>query len=128
MSLLNTGAYFDADLTDVSAAGKLNIIKWVSPDYESVIENPIPNNEWAQVDRYGWVYVALSDQYQEHYQIVISPDKVTEYRVGQRFDDTNGNTQETSFSFIVPEGWYYRSVDAEAGTMINFIYPLKGAL
>lgn len=96
------------------------------PDYENGIYSTAnqPSGTSIKVDKFSFVYLGGSDPYTENYFVQVSPDNVTWYNVGRRYDDVNGNTQETSFLFPIPAGWYFRC------TAENFfyytIYPLKG--
>lgn len=117
----------DADLGNITDSGKETAVSWVLPDYENVIEvTNIAKNVFVQVEKDSFVLVFGSDPYSEDYFAYVSPDGgETKYIVGRRTDDTNGNTETTSFTFFVPAGWYF-SNGAEHGSRA-FIYPLRGA-
>lgn len=109
-------------------AMEYNDTQWVvnccMPDYANQIFGT--GSGWIQVKRDSFVCVWASDGYAEDYRCLVSPDAGTNnYVVGYRYDDFNGNTQITSFTFLCPKDWYFHC--NSEGTPSYRIYPLKGA-
>lgn len=122
-SLFNGKA--DIDASNFSATGKENIVNLAIPDYANFTTGSASANTYIQCSKTSFVVVWGGDPYTENYYAYVSPDNgTTKYIVGRRYDDYNGSTQETTFSFIVPAGWYF-TVGAESG-FTYYIYPLKG--
>lgn len=115
----------DLDLSNVNSTGKANVVEFATPDYASVITGSVSMSAWTQCAKTSFVCVYGGDPYTENYYVYVSPDGgTTTYVVGRRTDDVNSNTQTTSFTFIVPAGWYF-NCGAEGGSTY-YIYPLKG--
>lgn len=113
------------DLSNLANAGKTIIINAVMPDYANGTTVELTTG-WTQVTKDSFVVAAGGDSYTEDYYAYVSPDNgTTKYKVGKRYDDTNLNTQWTSFSFFVPKNWYFK-VESENGYEA-YVYPLKGA-
>lgn len=105
---------------------KKTITSWGVPDYASVIAaDSVASGTWTQCQYDSMVCVWAGDPYTENYYVYVSPDKSTKYIVGRRYDDTNAQTQVTSFYFFVPQGWWFQDI-AEQTTSYR-IYPLKGS-
>lgn len=117
----------DTDLANITNDGKQAIINSLMPDYENVISvDGVARGTYTQVVKDSFVITWGSDPYTENYYVYVSPDNgTTEYIVGRRFDDENGQTEEVSFSFFVPKGWSFTN-NIENGYHAR-IYPLKGA-
>ena len=113
------------DITNLSAVGKSLIANYSMPDYEKEITTSGNRDTWIQVQKDSFVVAYGSDPYLEDILAYVSPDKTKTYIVGRRSDDTNGQTEGTSFSFFVPKGWYCKS-NFENGNTYR-IYQLKGA-
>lgn len=79
---------------------------------------------WTQVQQDSFVYTTGGDPWTENYSVYVSPDAgSTLYIVGHRNDDTNGNTEYTSFYFNIPAGWYFiNNVESDADA---WVYPIK---
>lgn len=123
---LNGKADKDLSNTDPSRTFITNISSNLVPDYENVIEVTAGAfGQWTQVLQDSFVCACGTDPYTETFWGYVSPDGgTTKYVVGRRYDDTNSNTQVTSFTFVVPKNWYF-TCDAEEGGQY-YIYPLKG--
>lgn len=117
----------DTDLANITNAGKQAIVNSLMPDYENVISvDGVARRTYTQVVKDSFVITWGADPYIENYYVYISPDNgITEYIVGRRYDDENGQTEEVSFSFFVPKGWSFTN-NVENGYHAR-IYPLKGA-
>lgn len=117
----------DTDLANITNDGKQAIINNVMPDYANeVTVTNIPAGTYTQVAKDSIVVTYGSDSYLENYYLYVSPDNgTTNYIVGHRYDDENGQTESISFTFFVPKGWYFTS-NVENGYTAH-IYPLKGA-
>lgn len=115
------------DTDGSNAPSKLSeaLLSRFMPDYENVITASFTSGVWMQVTKDSFVVSEGTDSYAENYSVYVSPNQSTLYKVGGRFDDTNGNTQTTSFSFFVPKNWYFKNEAENGGT--HYIYPLKGA-
>jgi len=113
------------DATNLSSEGKQLITAYSMPDYESMIEAS-GRGTWIQVTKDSFVVSWGNDSYQEDYYAYVSPDKVTTYIVGRRYDDTNGQTEANSITFFVPKNWYFKNSPENQG--VHKIYPLKGAI
>ena len=110
-----------------SSSAISTIVSWGMPDY--------PNQIWADNIASGTqitcvkdsqVIVWGTDSNQEDYHVLVyGPNNEEQFVVGRRYDDFNGNTQTTSFSFLVPKGYKF-TCTAENGFSYR-IYPLKGA-
>lgn len=111
----------------LKASDKQKITSWGVPDYENgVTVGVVTAGAYTQVLKDSFVVTYGSDPYLEDYYVYVSPDNgTTRYIVGRRRDDENGQTEDVSFSFFVPKGWYFSNV-AELGYYAH-IYPLKGA-
>lgn len=98
-------------LNNLSLEGRTAITNACMPDYaQEVLFDNVQRLTYIQVAKNSAVYLATSDPYIEDYRILVSPDNgITNYVVGYRYDDVNGNTQATSFNFLVPAGWYFTS-------------------
>ena len=117
----------DTDLANITNDGKQAIINSLMPDYENVISvDGVARGTYTQVVKDSFVITWGADPYTENYYVYVSPDNgTTEYIVGRRYDDENGQTEEVSFSFFVPKGWSFTN-NVENGYHAR-IYPLKGA-
>ena len=104
-----------------------NITDLCMPNYAQCIAGGlISPGTWIQVPKDSQVVCWGTDPYTENYNTYVSPDSgQTLYQVGYRYDDTNGNTEGTSFCFLVPKNWYF-TCNVEQGFHYR-IYPLKGA-
>lgn len=114
-------------LGNISNAGKQIIVNNMMPDYANGVSvSGVTRATYTQVQKDSFVVCYTTDNYAEDYKVYVSPDNgSTKYLVGYRFDDTNIDTQGTSFTFFVPKGWYFTN---EAENDYNAeIYPLKGA-
>lgn len=118
-------------LDNLSDIGKAAIVNSCTPDYEHMISggvgagNAIPANTWIQVLKTSFVEVDGTDPYTIDVRAWVSPDNgTTKYQVGYFVSDINSNTRGTSFTFIVPAGWYF-TTDFENG-FSYYIYPFKG--
>lgn len=113
------------DLDNLTSTGKEKIVAFGMPDYASVIAaDGVASGTWIQCSVDSFVCTWGSDGYAEDYYAYVSPDKSTKYVVGRRYDDQNGYTQATSFTFFVPKGWWFQN-NPENGFSYR-IYPLKG--
>lgn len=117
----------DTDLANITNNGKQVIVNSLMPDYENVVSvDSVARGTYTQVVKDSFVVTWGNDPYTEDYYVYVSPDNgVTEYIVGRRYDDENGQTEAVSFSFFVPKGWYFTN-NTENGYSAR-IYPLKGA-
>lgn len=117
----------DRDLGNVTTEGKQIIVNNMMPDYENeVTVGAVPAGTYTQVTKDSIVVTYGVDGYAENYFVYVSPDNgTTTYIVGNRYDDTNGQTESVTFTFFVPKGWYFTN-NAESGYNAS-IYPLKGA-
>lgn len=121
----------DLDTNNLSVTGKANIVSYCMPDYYQQIYNPIGSPVVAgtliQVQKDSLVTVWGIDSYTEDYYVFVTDEtsNPVKFAVGRRFDDTDGNTESTSFSFQVPKGWYF-TCTAEAGFEYR-IFPYRGA-
>lgn len=97
------------------------------PDYARCVAGGlIGAGTWIQTPKDAQVVVWGTDPYTENYNAYVSPNSgQTQYQVGYRYDDTNSNTEGTSFCFLVPKNWYF-TCNVEQGFHYR-IYPLKGA-
>ena len=97
------------------------------PNYAQCIAGGLINaGTWIQVPKDSQVVCWGTDPYTENHNTYVSPDSgQTQYQVGYRYDDTNANTEGTSFCFLVPKNWYF-TCNVEQGFHYR-IYPLKGA-
>lgn len=99
-------------------------IKAITPNYGAgqTVEN-VTSGTWTNVAKTSMVICYATDGYMENYEVKVSPNNgTTAYVVGKRYDDKNSDTQGTSFSFTVPEGWSFTSTNE--GTYTAYIYPL----
>ncbi len=95
------------------------------PDYDRVIYMTGCNTP-KQVAEDSFVCIWGTDPYLEGWGAFVGKTASGPWnRVGLRSDDTNGNTEGTSFSFFVPKDWYFYG-SAEHNTSAN-VFPLKGA-
>jgi len=117
----------DIDLGNLSNSGEQVIVNNIIPDYANgVTVSAIPMGTYTQVTKDSIVVTYGLDGYTENYWVYVSPDNgTTTYIVGNRYDDTNGQTESVTFTFFVPKGWYFTN-NAEGGYNAH-IYPLKGA-
>lgn len=118
----------DTDIDALNAKADLSIITSLCmPDYAKCIAGGIiSRGTWIQVPKDSQVAVWGTDPYTENFGAFVSPDSgQTQYQVGFRYDDTNSNTEGTSFCFLVPKNWYF-TCDVEQGFHYR-IFPLKGA-
>lgn len=111
----------------LTRANKKEIVDWGMPDYvNQVYAESISPGTKITCPKDSQVIVWGQDAYREdYYAYVYPPFDGGPYVVGYRADDTNGNTEWTSFSFLVPAGWKF-TCTAENGFSYR-IYPLKGA-
>lgn len=119
-------------LNNITDAGKQIITNACVPDYDNMISggvgsgNAIPANTYIQVLKNSFVEVDGTDPYMIDVRAWVSPDNgTTKYQVGYFVSDINNNTRGTSFTFLVPAGWYF-TTNFENG-FSYYIYPLKGA-
>ena len=108
-------------------ADRADITDLCMPNYAQCIAGGlISPGTWIQVPKDSQVVCWGTDPYTENYNTHVSPDSgQTLYQVGYRYDDTNSNTEGTSFCFLVPKNWYF-TCNIEQGFHYR-IYPLKGA-
>ena len=114
-------------MDNLTAIGSAKITDKCMPDYANQIyaEN-ITAGTQITCAKNSQVIVWGKDQYIENYYVYIySPLGGGPFVVGYRGDDTNGNTEWGSFSFLVPAGWKF-TCTADS-TFCYRIYPLKGA-
>ena len=109
---------------------KSTIAGWGMPDYAQQIvgaDGASVALTLIQCTKDSFVVIWAYDSYTEDYWIYVTDDTSVPYKyvVGRRYDDLNANTQGTSFTFLVPKGWYFTS-GAEGGFGYR-IFPLKGA-
>lgn len=119
------GSKANVDLSNVNPAQSFKdmSVAWGMPDYTTLITGSSKN--FIQVQYNSFVCITASDWYSENYCCYVSPDNGnTKYVVGYRMDDVNGNTQTTSFTFLVPKDWYFQCTSE--GTPTYYIYKLKG--
>ncbi len=119
------GSKANVDLSNVNPAQSFKdmSVAWGMPDYTTLITGSSKN--FIQVQYDSFVCITASDSYSENYCCYVSPDNGnTKYVVGYRMDDVNGNTQTTSFTFLVPKDWYFQCTSE--GTPTYYIYKLKG--
>ena len=117
----------DSNLANVTEEGKSTVVNWIMPDYENGIElGRIASGTFTQVVKDSFVVCWGNHSNIEDWWCYVSPDNgVTKYVVGRRYDDYKGYTQDTTFSFLIPAGWYF---SATAGNGYEArIYPIKGA-
>ncbi len=116
----------DKTLDNIPDATKQLIADICMPDYINQIRaDNITSGTKITCPQNSQVIVWGKDQYMEgYYAYVYSPTDEGPFVVGYRGDDTNGNTEWTSFSFLVPAGWKF-TCTAENG-FSYCIYPLKG--
>ena len=117
----------NANMDNLTAIGSAKITDKCMPDYANQIyaEN-ISSGTKITCPKDSQVIVWGKDEYTEnYYAYVYSPNDAGPFVVGYRMDDVNGNTQWTTFSFLVPAGWKF-TCTAENGFTYR-IYPLKGA-
>ena len=119
-------------LDNLDTVGISKINNSCIPDYENMISggigpgNAISANTWIQVLKNSFVEVDGTDPNTIDVRGWVSPDNgTTKYQVGYFVSDINNNTRGTSFTFIVPAGWYF-TTNFENG-FSYYIYPLKGA-
>ena len=123
---LNNKADRDLSNTIPSDSFISDSVSWGMPDYANQITGSVASGTYVQVSQDSFVCVYGSDAYTEDIWCYVSPDNgTTTYIVGRRADDTNGNTESTSFTFLVPKDWYFTAT-IENGVYYH-IYPLKGA-
>ena len=73
----------------------------------------VSNTRAITVEEDSWVHVWGGDPWLEGYPaVVIDPDG-NRFQVGHRYDDTNSNTEEMTFTYFVPAGWS-TSLESEA--------------
>lgn len=119
----------DTDLSNITATGKANVVNLCVPDYANGTSSSgsitLP---FTQCSKTSQVVLYIEDPFQENYEIYVSPDNgTTKYLVGKRYDDNNGNTEGTCFSFVCPKNWYFGSnINDNGATWTVNIYPLKG--
>lgn len=115
-------------LDNLNTVGKNFIGNVCMPDYENqILITGVPLTQWTKVLKNSFVCVWAADPNAENFWVLVSPDaSENNYVVGRRYDDFTANTQETSFTFFVPAGWYFLC-SAESGYS-GRIYPLKGAI
>lgn len=95
------------------------------PDYDKAIYMTGCNTP-KQVFEDSFVCIWGTDPYMEGWGAFVGKTAAGPWnRVGLRSDDTNGNTEGTSFSFFVPQNWYFYGT-AEHNTSAS-VFPLKGA-
>lgn len=115
------------DLDNMSNTAKATLVSLCMPDYANqVYAENISRGTKITCPKDSQVIVWGKDQYiEDYYAYVYSPNDAGPFVVGYRMDDVNGNTQWTTFSFLVPAGWNF-TCTAENGFTYR-IYPLKGA-
>lgn len=108
-------------------AADYNDLNYMMPDYARQIVGTYTSGQWIQVKKDSYVVCWGGDPYTENYSVSVSPVATVglDFVVGYRTDDTNAQTQITSFGFYVPAGWYWRNGN-EAGGSYR-IYPVIGA-
>lgn len=102
MSTLKVNNIASADGTNAKQTANLVSM----PDYANGTSGT--SSTYVQVSQDSFVVVWGGDPFHENYYVYVSPDNgTTTYIVGRRSDDTNANTEGTSFSFNVPKDWYF---------------------
>jgi len=93
------------------------------PDYDKVIYMTGCNTPKQVLDD-SYVCIWGTDPYTEVWGAFVGRTSLGPWRqVGYRYDDVNGSTQGTSFTFFVPKGWYFYGT-AENNTYAN-VFPMK---
>ncbi len=116
----------DQDLQNITNTGKQIIVNNIIPNYGNYIEVTQSPGVYTQVTKDSFVVIWASDPYMANNYIYVSPDNgTTTYRVGWWYNDINANTKGSSWSFLVPKGWYFTSQLENSYTAR--IYPLQGA-
>lgn len=114
----------DTDLENTTTKLADSFLSKIMPDYENQVTGSGGN--WVQCSKDSFICIWGDDPFTEDYYCYVSPDNgTTTYMVGRRYDDTNGNTEITSFTFLCPKNWYFRCTSEH--TPSYCIYPLKGA-
>ncbi|MEI8129724.1 MAG: hypothetical protein WCG95_08945 [bacterium] len=94
------------------------------PDYDKVIYMTGCNTPKQVLDD-SYVCIWGTDPYTEVWGAFVGRTSLGPWRqVGYRYDDVNGSTQGTSFTFFVPKGWYFYGT-AENNTYAN-VFLMKG--
>ncbi|MEI8129428.1 MAG: phage tail protein [bacterium] len=94
------------------------------PDYDRVIYVTGCNTP-KQVSEDSFVSIWGTDPYTETWGAYVGKTASGPWRqVGYRYDDVNGSTQGTSFTFLVPKDYYFYG-SAENNTYAN-VFPMKG--
>ena len=118
-------------LNNLNSLGTKVITDACSPDYSGYISGMAQANTYIQVSKNSEVIVYFIDPYGVDAYAYVSPDNgITRYIVGRLYNDqTQGYTKGTSFTFLVPSGWYFTSAheQIQANPFSYYIYPLKGA-
>lgn len=114
-------------LNNLNDEGRGLIANSCIPDFINGVEvSLVSPGTFIQVQKNSFVVTYGGDPYIETYYVYVSPDGgITKYVVGYRGDDTNAYTQNVTFTFFIPAGWYFTN-NAENGYAAH-IYPLKGA-
>lgn len=118
----------NVSLDNLSITGIELLSNLFIPDYaQQVTGNTIGGGEWIQVIKNSFVEVNGTDPYHVDVRAWVSPynDGRELYQVGYFYNDNSREfTKGTSFTFIVPAGWYFKC-NFENGSAY-YIYPFKG--
>jgi len=106
----------------------VNMSTYMMPAYNMQVTGTYTSGQWIKVEKNSYVVCWGGDPYTENYYVYVSPTGTTDaqYIVGYRYDDTNAQTQITSFGFFVPAGWYFRNTNESGGSYR--IYPVRGVI
>ena len=105
----------NTSLDNLSTAAKRTIVSLCMPDYDhQTVGNITAPNTYITCQYDSFVVVWGHDPYTENYSVTIKTPNENIVCVGQRYDDTNSNTEINSFTFLCPKNHAF-TCDAETG-------------
>ncbi len=103
------------NLDNLSDTAKHTIVSLCMPDYDhQIVGNLTPANTYITCERDSFVVVWGNDPYTENYSVTVKTPNENIVCVGQRYDDTNANTEINSFTFLCPKNHSF-TCNAENG-------------
>ena len=102
-------------LDNLPDASKQNIVSLCMPDYNhQIVGTTTAPGTYITCERDSFVVVWGHDPYSENYSVTVKTPNENIVCVGQRYDDTNANTEINSFTFLCPKNHSF-TCDAEQG-------------
>ena len=115
------------DLDNLSSTAKATLVALCMPDYDhQIVGTNTTANTYITCQNDSFVILWAADPYKEDYSVLIKTDIYQNIIcVGKRYDDTDGHTQKTSFTFLCPKNHSF-TCSAQNGFEYRII-PLRGA-